>query len=424
MPDLIDLAGRCVIVTGASSGIGASTARLLHAVGARPVLAARRADRLTALSRELDGALAVPTDVTDPVQVSALVAAALDRHQRIDGLVNNAGASLHGPLDQVDVAEFSLILQLNVAGLLAVTQAVLPAMREQHFGRIVNVSSGTTRRVAVRLGAYASSKLENVLFTRELARRWGPAGVAAAAAHPGMVRSRFGAASTPAVRLVMASPLAEAVADGRCVAEVAASHGVSWPTVQVAVAERAAVVFGEPGPTAVIGIDEARFGSPKRARNGEGRWGLTDPWETAIPALAGGQGLLGQVTGRTSAAVIEWLSVRSQSFRAAVQVVALDPSAPNAAAVRPALPHARVAVDHFHLVKLANDAVTTVRRRVTLEVHGRCGRKSDPAWANRRRLPSAKEKLSQRSFAAMWNGITDADPNRAAGRLDRQGAAA
>jgi NAD(P)-dependent dehydrogenase (short-subunit alcohol dehydrogenase family) len=112
-----------------------------------------------------------------------------------------------------------------------------------------------------------------VLFTRELARRWGPAGVAAAAAHPGMVRSRFGAASTPAVRLVMASPLEEAVADGRCAAEVAASHGVSWPTVQAAVAEHAAVVFGEPGPTAVIGIDETRFGSPKRARNGEGGGG-------------------------------------------------------------------------------------------------------------------------------------------------------
>src|ERR1700691_6320708 len=119
MTDLIDLAGKSVIVTGASSGIGASTARLLHAAGAHPVLAARRADRLAALSEELDGALAVPTDVTDPAQVHNLVAAALDRHQRIDGLVNNAGASLHGPLDQGDGAEFIRILQLNVAGFVA-----------------------------------------------------------------------------------------------------------------------------------------------------------------------------------------------------------------------------------------------------------------------------------------------------------------
>src|ERR1700728_4861938 len=126
MTDLIDLAAGVVIVTGASSGIGASTARLLHAAGAHPVLAARRADRLAALSEELGGVLAVPTDVTDPAQVHRLVVATLDRHRRIDGLVNNAGASLHGPLDKVDVAEFSRILQLNVAGLLAMTQAALP----------------------------------------------------------------------------------------------------------------------------------------------------------------------------------------------------------------------------------------------------------------------------------------------------------
>jgi len=137
MPDLIDLTGQAVIVTGASSGIGASTARLLHAAGAYPVLAARRADRLAVLSKELDGALAVPTDVTDPAQVRGLVTAALDRHQRIDGLVNNAGASLHGPLDRVDLAEFSQILQLNVAGLLAMTQAVsllLPSVTATEFG--------------------------------------------------------------------------------------------------------------------------------------------------------------------------------------------------------------------------------------------------------------------------------------------------
>ena len=63
------------------------------------------------LSKELDGALAVPTDVTDPAQVRDLVAATLDRHQRIDGLVNNAGVSVHGRLDQVDLAEFSRALQ-------------------------------------------------------------------------------------------------------------------------------------------------------------------------------------------------------------------------------------------------------------------------------------------------------------------------
>src|ERR1700685_2564045 len=106
MSDLIDLAGKSVIVTGASSGIGASTARLLHAAGARPVLAARRADRLGALRKEHDRG----PDVPAPPRVSALWAPPLARHHGIAGLVNTAGASLHGPLDQVDVAEFTRIL--------------------------------------------------------------------------------------------------------------------------------------------------------------------------------------------------------------------------------------------------------------------------------------------------------------------------
>lgn len=211
MTDLIDLSGKTVIVTGASSGIGAATARRLHAVGANPVLAARRADRLAALSAELDGALAVPTDVTDHEQVRSLVASALDRHQRIDGLVNNAGASLHGPLDQVDPVEFGKILELNVVGLLAMTQAVLPVMREQGFGRIVNVSSGSTRRVSVGVGAYASSKtavnMLSAVLTKELAKD----GIAVSLLLPSITATEFGngmftLGASPAPGMVVQSP--------------------------------------------------------------------------------------------------------------------------------------------------------------------------------------------------------------------------
>jgi NADP-dependent 3-hydroxy acid dehydrogenase YdfG len=192
MSDLIDLAGKTVIVTGASSGIGASTARQLHAAGAHPVLAARRADRLAELSQELDGALAVPTDVTDPAQVRDLVAVALDRYQRIDGLVNNAGASLHGPLDQVDPARFGQILQLNVVSVLTVTQAVLPAMREQGFGRIVNISSGTTRRVATGVGAYASSKLAVNMLSEVMRQELAGDGIAVSLLLPSITATEFG----------------------------------------------------------------------------------------------------------------------------------------------------------------------------------------------------------------------------------------
>jgi short-subunit dehydrogenase len=205
MTDPIDLAGKSVIVTGASSGIGAATARQLHAAGAHPVLAARRADRLAALSKELDGALAVPTDLTDPAQVHDLVAAALDRYGRIDGLVNNAGASLHGPLDQVDPA------QLNVVGLLTTTQAVLPAMRRQGFGRIVNISSGTTRLVAARAGAYASTKSAVNMLSAVLRQELAGDGIAVSLLLPSVTATEFGGGmftlgSSPRPGMVVHSP--------------------------------------------------------------------------------------------------------------------------------------------------------------------------------------------------------------------------
>ncbi|MGC5249674.1 ISL3 family transposase, partial [Gordonia sp. DT219] len=87
------------------------------------------------------------------------------------------------------------------------------------------------------------------------------------------------------------------------------------------------------------------------------------------------------------------------------------PSAAYAAAVTTELlPNAQVVVDHFHLVKLANDMVTAVRRRVTFDAHGRRGRARDPEWANRRRLLTAHERLSPKSFAKMWNALIDSDP--------------
>ena len=153
-----DLSGKVVIVTGAASGIGAATARLLSDAGANPVLAARRADRIAELSQTLGGALAVRTDVTDRADIARLVDLTLDRHGRIDGLVNNAGVALHQPLDVLDLDEFASVLDVNVISIVAMTQAVLPAMRAQGTGRIVNISSGTTRMVMPGVGAYAATK--------------------------------------------------------------------------------------------------------------------------------------------------------------------------------------------------------------------------------------------------------------------------
>ena len=200
----------------------------------------------------------------------------------------------------------------------------------------------------------------------------------------------------------------------RSVSEVADSHGVSWPTAHRAFVAHAEALLAEPQPTPLLGIDETRRGKPRWQRCTEtGRWVRVDPWDTGFVDLAGEQGLLGQREGRTSAAVIDWLSKRSDEFRAGVQFVAIDPAAVYASAIRTPglLPNATIVVDHFHLVKLANDALTKVRRRVTWDLRDRRGRRIDPEWANRRRLLRARERLSQNTFVKMWNRIQNEDPS-------------
>jgi transposase len=174
----------------------------------------------------------------------------------------------------------------------------------------------------------------------------------------------------------------------------------------------------EAQPTAVLGIDETRRGKPSWVFSvTEGRWVRTDAWDTGFVDLAGNQGLLGQVEGRTSACVVDWLQAQTLEFRTGIMFVAIDPAAVYAKAIRTVLadgtrllPNATVVVDHFHLVKLANDAVTAVRRRVIWEQKGRRGSKIDPAWANRRRLLTSRERLSDKGFSTMWNSLMDSEP--------------
>jgi transposase len=200
----------------------------------------------------------------------------------------------------------------------------------------------------------------------------------------------------------------------RSVTEVAAAHGVSWPTAHRAFVAHAEAQLAEPAPVRVLGIDETRRGKPRWQRcTATGRWVRCDPWDTGFVDLSGDQGLLGQREGRTGAAVIGWLAEQSEEFRIGVQFVAIDPAAVYATAIRTPglLPNAAVVVDHFHLVKLGNDALTKVRRRVTWDLRERRGRKLDPEWANRRRLLRARERLSQKHFATMWNAIVAEDPS-------------
>ncbi|HEX3082637.1 MAG TPA: SDR family NAD(P)-dependent oxidoreductase [Candidatus Saccharimonadia bacterium] len=136
---------KVVIITGATSGIGEATARLLAAEGARVVLAGRRDDRLNALEEEIkDGggvALAVPTDVSKQASAQALIDATIEEFGRIDILFNNAGVMLLGPVLDADTTDWQRMIDTNLYGLIWCTHAALPHMVKQGGGHIVQTSS-------------------------------------------------------------------------------------------------------------------------------------------------------------------------------------------------------------------------------------------------------------------------------------------
>ena len=200
--------------------------------------------------------------------------------------------------------------------------------------------------------------------------------------------------------------LASQVASGRSVSAVAAQFRVSWPVAHRRYAIFADGLLTEPEPPVVLGIDETRRGKPKWIQDTEtGRWVRTERFETNFTDLSGQGRLLGQVAGRTGTAVAGWLDARGQDWKNQVAYVAIDPCAVYRSAITRTLPHAVIVVDHFHLVRLANQAVTRVRQRVTRQVLGRRGTTRDPAWANRRRLLRARERLTQQQFTKMWDEI-------------------
>ena len=150
--------GKVIIVTGASGGIGLATARLLGARGAQVVLAARNEPALQAAAAEISGSLAVKTDMRQAESIRALVESTLEHFGRVDCLVNNAGQDFNAPVEAIDSDDFRSILELNLIGPLEAMQAVIPLMRRQGSGAIVNVSSGTTKMVLTGSAGYSASK--------------------------------------------------------------------------------------------------------------------------------------------------------------------------------------------------------------------------------------------------------------------------
>lgn len=211
--------------------------------------------------------------------------------------------------------------------------------------------------------------------------------------------------------------LADAIArSNRPVSGVAAEYGVSWPTAHRALVAAAAKWLPPPDPIDVLGIDETRT---RRVRwyLEDAVWRRSDPWMTSFvdadPAKPGR--LLGLAPGRSGACVADWLAEQSKDFRDGIRLVVIDPSAPYACGVRKALPNAQIAVDHWHLVKLGNDAVTRVRQRLVQQRHQRRGRKTDLSWSHRQLLLTAGERLTGKQLQRLQQVFADDDPTNELG---------
>jgi NAD(P)-dependent dehydrogenase (short-subunit alcohol dehydrogenase family) len=189
----IELRGRVVIVTGASSGLGEQMARAVAGAGAVVVLAARRADRLARLREELAGADALACDVTDASDRVRLVEFVLQRHGRLDGLVNNAGAGATAPALRTSTEDFARVLDLNLTAPFALSCLAAAAMRTNGSGSIVNVASVMGLRSIGEIpdAAYVASKAGMIGLTRELASQWGRYGIRVNALAPGFFASEM-----------------------------------------------------------------------------------------------------------------------------------------------------------------------------------------------------------------------------------------
>jgi len=187
------LAGHVVVVTGASSGLGEQIARALGAAGAVPVLAARRADRLAGLREEVPGADAIACDVTDAADRQRLIETVSQRHGRLDGLVNNAGAGATAPALRTTAETFAGVLDLNLTAPFALSCLAARKMRENGGGSIVNVASVMGLRSIGEIpdAAYVASKAGIIGLTRELASQWGRHGIRVNAVAPGFFASEM-----------------------------------------------------------------------------------------------------------------------------------------------------------------------------------------------------------------------------------------
>lgn len=190
-----NIKGKVVVITGASSGLGEATAKLLSSEGATVVLAARRADRIGALAEKLTSeggqALAMTTDVTDRQQVKALVDRAVETYGRIDVMLNNAGLMPLAPLEDLKTNEWDRMIDVNFKGVLNGIAAALPYMKERKSGHFINVSSVYGHKLGPAATVYCATKFAVRALSEGLRQEVKPYNIRTTVISPGAVATEL-----------------------------------------------------------------------------------------------------------------------------------------------------------------------------------------------------------------------------------------
>ena len=188
----MQIADQVFVVTGASSGIGLAAARALSAKGGKVALLARSTETLQQLAKELPNSLAVTADMTDFDRIPAAVGEVHKHYGRIDGLINNAGRSYGATVEQIEPEAFDEIFHLNVLGPIIAMQAVIPIMRAQGVGSIVNINSGTAFMTIPGYSVYSASKKAFMGFSATAREELANDGIVVNQVYPFITATNFG----------------------------------------------------------------------------------------------------------------------------------------------------------------------------------------------------------------------------------------
>lgn len=186
------LQNKVIIVTGATQGIGLATAKLLSQKGARVALVARSKSDLERVSQEIPHSLAISTDMRDAQAIGSMIQKVMDAYGRVDVLINNAAQGLNAPVESVNIDDYKKIIELNVIGVLVAMQQVIPLMRAQGGGQIINISSIASKEIISHMSPYASTKYALNCLSLTAREELKKDNIVVTLAHPDLTDTNFG----------------------------------------------------------------------------------------------------------------------------------------------------------------------------------------------------------------------------------------